>query len=373
MLAMMLRHAAPLLFLSLLTPAFAQRSLNDLQRQFAEEARKLATSEPSPEQRTQLLRKHTEELARFVAGEAKGDDRRNGHLMLADLKLTGGDDKGAIAALRGIDTAAAPALLLATAATMAQHLAVKELRDALVKAAIAKPSPTGERLATARLLMTVLLEVEAGEAMFTAALQAAPDDEQRAFVRWHRADALRDREDLPDNTGFEELEKLAKDLPATYWGGVAKDVLRATNLKVGDDAISFRAPAIGGGEVDTATLRGKAVVLAFWSQSDQDTPALLGMLQQVRQQHGAKVAVVGICLDRDPAAIAAAVKALHIDFPEVGDGKGDQNDVALRWFVHGPTLHVLDKNGKVAGLGLQAGTADGRKELAEVVGRAVSG
>lgn len=371
MLAMMFRQSVPLLCLFLLAPAMAQRSLADVQRQFTEEARKLAASEPKPEQRDRLLRRHTEELIKFLTTEAKGDDRWNGHLMLADLKLTAGDNKGATAALRGIDIAAAPPLLLATAATMAQHLGAQDLRTALVTAAIKKPAPSVERLAMARLLMTVLREVDAGEALFTTALKEAVDDEQRAFVRWHRADALRDREDLPDNTGFEELEKLSKELPRTYWGSVARDVLRATSLKIGDEAIAFRAPSLGGGEVASATLLGKAVVLAFWSQADHDTPALLGTLQQLRQQHGQAVAVIGICLDRDAAAITAAVQTLHIDFPELGDGKGDQNDVALRWFVHGPTVHVIDKSGKLAGLGLQAGTADGRNELIEIVGRTV--
>jgi peroxiredoxin len=371
MLAMMPRLFVPLVLFCAVGPLCAQTTLAELQQQFANQSQALAGGKPSREQRDQLLDQQIARLRKFTGGEATGDDRWNGRLMLADLLLARGDRTGAGAALREIDTAAAPALLLATAASMAQHLNLRELRDAMVAAAIGKAAPVPERLAMARLLMTVLREVDAGEKVFTEALAAAGDDEQRAFVRWHRADALRDREDLPDNAGFEALGELAKDLPATYWGSVAKDRLRATQLQLGDDAIAFRAPLLGGGEIHSAALAGKTVVLSFWSLGDHDTPVLMATLQQLRKLHGDRLAVVGICLDRDPAAIAAAVKELNLDFPLIADGKGSQNDVALRWFVEGPVLHVIDGKGKVRGLGLHTGTADARSELQELVERTV--
>jgi peroxiredoxin len=367
MLAMMFRLVASTLILSLLSPLCAQRTLASLQQQFIAESRRLAGGEPTAEQRQQLLAQQVDVLRKFVADEAAGDDRWNGRLMLADLLLARGDRPGAGAALRTIDAAAAPALLLVTAATMAQHLDLRELRADWVRAAQQKAAPLPDRLAMARLLMTVLHEIEAGEKVFAEALAAAGDDEQRAFVRWHRADALRDREDLPDNAGFEELEKLAKDLPATYWGSVARDRVRATQLELGADAIGFRAKLLGGGEIELGALTGKTVVLAFWSLADHDTPGLMATLQQLRKAHGERLAVIGICLDREPAAIQHAVKELGIDFPVIGDGKGAQNDVALRWFVEGPALHVIDAKGKVRGLGLHTGTADGRTEFTELI------
>ena len=369
MLGRMQRLAPWWLFPCLCLPLAAQRTLADLQQQFIAESQRLAASQPSAEQRQQLLAKHCTELQTFLAGPAQGDDRWNGRLMLGDLQLARGDRKAAGEALRGIDAAAAPALLLITAATMAQHLALRELRDQWIAAALAKSAPLPDRLAMARMLMTVLLEVDKGEGLFTAALATAGDDEQRAFVRWHRADALRDREDLPENAGFDELEKLAKDLPATYWGSVAKDRLRATQLRLGDDAIAVTTKTRDGADFRLAEQNGKVVVLAFWSLADQDTPGLVATLQQLRKSHGDQLVVLGICLDREAAAIQKAVKELGIDFPVVGDGQGVMTDVALRWFVEGPTVHVVDGKGKVAGLGLHTGTADGRTELLDAVAR----
>ncbi|MCA8977963.1 MAG: TlpA family protein disulfide reductase, partial [Planctomycetes bacterium] len=197
------------------------------------------------------------------------------------------------------------------------------------------------------------------------------DDEGRALVRWHRADALRDREDLPENAGFDELEKLADDLPDTYWGGVARDRLRATRLGRGDPAIDFKARTLDGAEVSLSGLRGKVVVLPFWSSGDFDLETMIRTLADLTKTHGAKLAVLGICLDRDAAAIRENVTRLGITFPVIGTGKGIETDAALRWFVEGPTLHVIDREGKVRALGLHAGTADARRELAEIIAAAL--
>jgi hypothetical protein len=375
MLAMMLRHGVPVLLAGLgaIATTTAQRTLADVQRQFLTESQRLYASSPDETQRSQLLSRHIAELGRFVANEAKGDDRWNGRLMLADLELVRGQDRAAVAALKQIDGDAAPALLLVTAATMAQRLELTDQRAQWIRQALAKPATVEERLAMARLLLTVLREVDAGETIFRDTLAAATDDEQRAYLRWYRADAMRDREDLPDNAGFEALEQLAKDLPATYWGSVAKDRLRATMLRVGDAAIPCRGKALDGTEIDSSKLAGKAIALVFWSGGDQDLPRLLALLQAQRKRLGDKLALVGICLDREAAAIGPTAKGLGIDFPVLGDGKGPLQDAALRWFVEGPQVHVIDAAGKVAGLGLHAGTADGRSELEEVLARAAGG
>lgn len=358
---------------SVAVSAAAQDTLSGLERRFRDEAQQLAASSPSPEQRQQQLERHAAELRAFVAERARGDDRWNGRLMLADLELARGDAKGAADALRGIDAAAAPAMVLITAATMAQHLGMQEQREAWTAAAIDKPAPLADRLAMARLLMTVLHEIDKGERLFAGAIEQAADDEQRAYVRYCRADALRDREDLPDNAGFDELDKLAKDLPSTYWGGIAKDRLRATQLAIGDPAIDFRAATLNGEPASLLAQRGKLVVLAFWTQADFDTPGLVDQLEQLLRTYPSQVVVYGICLDRNADEIKKAVAELGIDFPVIGDGKGPQTDAALRWFVEGPTVHVVDRDGKVAGLGLQTGTADGRAQLTEIVARALRG
>lgn len=369
MLWAMIRTAAVLAITSLLPALCAQASLAELEQRFRAEVQELVSGSPTPEQQDQQLDRHVAELRSFVSERARGDDRWNGRLMLADLELVRGERDAAAKALSEIDQEEAPAMVLVTAATMAQHVGLQALRDGFVRKAVSKDAPLADRLAMARMLMTVLREVERGEAIFTKALAAAKDDEQRAFVRWHQADALRDREDLPENTGFDALEALAKDLPRTYWGAVAKDRLRATRLKVGDEAIDFTTKTAKGAPWSLTAHRGEVVALVFWTAADYDTPQLVDALQSLRKKHD-KLTVLAVCLDRDPAAAARAVESLGIDFDVVVDGKGSQGDVALRWFVEGPVVHVIDPAGRIAGLGMHAGTNDGRAELAATVARA---
>src|SRR5262245_59941002 len=83
----------------------AERTLADVQRAFAAQREALYAGDKTPtrDQELDLLRRQARELEAFVAHEAAGDDRWNGHLMLADLLLGLRERESALAALRGID------------------------------------------------------------------------------------------------------------------------------------------------------------------------------------------------------------------------------------------------------------------------------
>jgi peroxiredoxin len=352
--------------------ALAQRSLEDLKKTFVAERQALGRGErPSPEAQRELMQKQAGALAKFVADEARGDDRWNGRLMLCDLWLLLGNRKSAEAVLVGLDPEQAPPLLLLAGATMAERMRLGDQRKALVSAALAKPAPLLERLAMARILMTMLREVEAGEQIFKDALAAAADDAAKAEIRWHYCDALRDREDLPDNAAYDELEKLAKDLPGTYWGSVARDRLLATRFTIGGPPLPIAGKATDGQEVSLQALAGKVVLVCFWSAFDPTAKDLATLVAQLQQEHGAAFGALGVSFDPDPAAFAAECKALGVNFPQLCDGRGTQTDVALRWHVEGPALFVVGKDGKFAGLGLTVGMQSSRRELVEIVGTAV--
>lgn len=369
MLATMTRFAPLFAFTLTFAGLSAQQTLKEIEIRFRSEAQGLSRT-ASRDDRDKLLNRHISELRTFVTKTAKGDDRWNGRLMLADLHLVRGKRIEATAALKEINVAEASAMVLVTGATMAQHLQLKELRDGWVNAAVKKAAPLMDRLAMARMLMTVLQEIDHGEKLFDDAIAKAKDDEQKSFVMWHRADTYRDREDLPENSGFDELEKLVRELPNTYWGSVAKDRLRATRLKLGDDAIPIVGKTTDGTPFASTAMRGKALVVTFFTAADFDSPPLMQLLAELQKKHK-DLAVVGISLDRDPALIKKSIRDLNIEFPVIGDGRGPETDAALRWFAEGPVVHVLDKTSKIAGLGMQAGTRDGRTDLITAIERAL--
>lgn len=360
--------ASALLFLGALLPA--QESFARLQQRFGMQWEQLQRAEaPTREQRIALMEQQERELTAFLE-QAGGDDRWNGRLMLADIRIGRGNRKGAVEALSAIDRSEASGLLLLTAAEMAQRLQDKALRASLVEAAMKRPAPLEERMAMARVLMTLLREVPLGEKLIADALAAAKDDETRAEVRWHQCDAIREREDLEENSYYVALEKLAKELPDTYWGGVARDRLAASRFAPGSEAIAFTATATDGTGLGLAAMAGKPVALCFLAVMDPSTAELLQLVETVRKETP-DLQVVGISVDADAALVAARAKELALRFPLVCDGRGWMADLALRHHVEtAPTIIVLDRKGRISALNLHGGGKDGEAELREAVRRA---
>jgi len=352
----------------------AVRTLADVQRAFAAQREALYAGEKAPtrEQELDLLRRQAQELDAFVAHEAAGDDRWNGRLMLADLRLGLREREPAIAALRGIDAAEASGLLLLTAADMAARVNERDLRDRLVDQALQRPAPLEERLAMARLLMTLLREVPRGEKLVADALAEAKDDEQRALVRWYQCDAIRAREDLPENSYFDALDKLAKELPDTYYGSIARDRSAASQFTIGGPANKFAVTTTMGARVELAALRGKAVLLCFWSAADAGSRQLVEQVTALQQRHGDSLFVLGVSVDPDRNAFHRACAALGATFPQVCDGHGWQAELALRYGVEAvPTIVVIDRAGAIAGLNLRVDTKDARDDLDAAIVRAL--
>jgi peroxiredoxin len=355
-------------------PAAPKRSLTDLQRAFAEQTRTLNSGEqtPSREARLALLHRQIKELDQFLAQEAKGDDKSNGRLMLADLWMGAGEPETAAKALEAMPEDA-PGMALLTAAVFAEQIGKPDLQGKLIDRALAQDAPLPDRMAMARLLMTRLRQVDRGEKIFSDALAAAKDDAGRAEVRWYRAQALRDREDLPENASFDALEALAKDLPDTYYGSVAKDWVKAAQFKVGAEPVLFSAQTTDGKAVSLADQHGKVVVLAFWSADQPDAADLVVAVQALRKTHSADdLFVLGISVDASSTEFAAACKRLGADFPQVCDGHGMQADLALRYHVETvPTLFVIGRDGKLAGINLRPGASGAEQALDDVVTKAL--
>lgn len=379
MLGPMLRAPLLLLITSALlttsTDALAQRTLEELKRTFGAQRDELYADKklPTQAQEEALRQQQQKALEQFLTQEAKGNDRWLGALYLAEMRMRQRDRDGAKQALLSIDAEAAPAMVLLNTADQFARLGDKARRDALVQKALAKPCSLEERLDLAEVLMTLLREVAAGEKIFADALAAATDDEARAAVRWRYAETLRGREDLPENAYFDALEKLAKELPSTYWGSVARDRNLASQFKLGSDSIAFRATTTENTKVESTALRGRAVLLVFWHSGEDHAKGLVAAVQTLRKQHGDDLFVLGIALDEDPQAFRKAATQLGATFLQVCDGKGAATDLAVRYGVEiTPTMLAIDRKGRIAGLNLHVDTQDARDEVAAALQRALA-
>jgi peroxiredoxin len=368
-----MRFALAVLISGLLTPLLAQDALENLVRRFAAEYDRLyaAGSAPTQAQERALVERHRQQMQAFVAGTAQGQERWRGRLMLVEICLQLDDRQGALEALRGIDLADATGPLLLMAANDAGTLGDTDLRTQLMDAAKQRKSTFAERMEMGRLLMTLLTDVAGGEAVFTKAMEDAADDEARARVAWHRCDAIREREDLPENSYYVELDKLVERWPGTYYGGVAKDRLQASQFAIGKKAVDFTRKTTDGAEVSLQSLQGKTVVLAFWAPTEQDNRQLCAMLNELAAD--ADTIVLGISMDEDLATFRTRARELGARFPQIHQGGGWKTDLAVRYHVEtAPTLIILDGEGRIRGLNLHIETRDAREQLEAALRRARS-
>jgi len=340
--------------------------------QFAEMQERSAGA-PGAEAVQELFSAQIRELQAFLADGAQGDDRFNGRLMLADRLASTGKFSEAQRALRALDSEACPALILLTAADMANRLQMQDLSKAWQTAALLKDAPLEDRMTMGMLLMTVFEDVPAGEKIFADAMAAAADDEGRATVAWFRAMAIREREDLPEGAYEEELRALAARWTGTRHGRIAADRLEAMNFQVGGDALPLSAKDLDGKPVSLADYDGKVLLIDFWaSWSD---PWLRGVpfLKQLRSEHGdAGFEIVGVCMDKDAAEARRTMAEHGIDWRQVWDGRGWDGDLVLRYAVETvPHTVLIGRDGKIAALTLHTASESGRRQMADAVRRAI--
>ena len=122
----------------------------------------------------------------------------------------------------------------------------------------------------------------------------------------------------------------------------------------------------GGRDLTLADLRGKVVVLDFWTFCCINCLHVLDELRPLEQKYGDALVVVGVHSpkfehERDPRALAAAVERYGVHHPVVDDGDMHlwQQYAAKAW----PTLAVIDPTGYLVASMAGEGHAEGLSRL----------
>ncbi|MHC5063195.1 MAG: TlpA family protein disulfide reductase [Planctomycetota bacterium] len=320
-----------------------------------------------------LAKDHSQRLEQFVANCKDSRDRVNGRLMLTNIYLDVGEREQAKASLDKIAPEEAGAMELLTGAEFAEILGEKQKRDQWVDMAIAKDAPFEERMAAGMFLMTRLVEVEKGENIFTAALGEAVGDEDKSKVLWYRAAAIREREDLEEGAYDVELNKLAEAYPETYYGGIAKNRLEAMDFKPGADAIPFKAKNLRGRDVSLSDFQGEVLLLDFWASWCEPCVEALPYMKELRKKYRDQgLRMLSISLDESRDDLEAAIEEHNVPWAQIFDGKSWQSDLALRYSVEQvPHMLLIDREGKIAGVGLFPWDEPAKKFLVEQVEKAL--
>ena len=101
--------------------------------------------------------------------------------------------------------------------------------------------------------------------------------------------------------------------------------------------------------MDLAKLRDKVVLVEFWSTTCGPCIAEMPTVKAVYEKlHGRGFEVVAISLDDKESALRRFVREKELPWPQHFDGKGWENQFAVRYGIFGiPTMWLVDKRGNL--------------------------
>ena len=125
-------------------------------------------------------------------------------------------------------------------------------------------------------------------------------------------------------------------------------------VKINTPAPDFSLPDLGGKEISLSSLKGKVVLLSFWSIYCQPCRQEMPMMDSLYQKYRSEgLDVVGVNIDRDPlVSIQNFVKENRLSFPILLDREKRTMKTYRAHFL--PSTFLIDRSGiivdKVVGI-----------------------
>lgn len=161
--------------------------------------------------------------------------------------------------------------------------------------------------------------------------------------------------DFPDTALAKEMGAM---IPAVEKEAEAGKIARA--LAVGTTFPAFAVKGLDGQALSVAGTKARVVLIDFWATWCGPCVAELpNVLKAYEKYHAKGFAIIGVNLDDSRPTLEAFLKDRQMTWPQFFDGKGWQNELAVKYGVHSiPCTYLLDSSGKILGKDLRGDELD---------------
>ncbi len=130
---------------------------------------------------------------------------------------------------------------------------------------------------------------------------------------------------------------------------LAEHLIKGTKPYEVGKPLDIQFTALDGREIDLVKLKGKVVLVEFWSTSCGPCVARMPEVKAAYQKfHDRGFEVIGICLDDKESVLRRFIKEKELSWPQYFDGKGWENKFALRYGIFAiPTMWLVDTAGNL--------------------------
>ncbi len=142
-------------------------------------------------------------------------------------------------------------------------------------------------------------------------------------------------------------ERLVKTQPQSEAGARAAGALK--RLALTGKKLELAGAGLGGGTVDAASFKGRAVLVIFWSTwckpCTEDLPQIISLYQQY---HSRGFEVLGVNLDTTPELVQPYITEHKVPWPHIHEPGGLESNPAKAFgIISLPTMFLVDKTGTV--------------------------
>lgn len=134
-------------------------------------------------------------------------------------------------------------------------------------------------------------------------------------------------------------------IAGVLFAGCAPKGDESRGTDVGQVALSYRIPRLGGGSDEIAAHHGKLVLVNLWATWCPPCREELPLLEQVSRSRRSELVIIGIDQGEDPQTVTRTLRRAGVDYPVLLDH--DQRYGAAFASVGLPTSILLDRNGRI--------------------------